>query len=204
MAVAVGAALACIGFATLGTGAGPGQAPERIDRGSLPLHPGSGQAATSDGRTAAPPVRIRIPAIGLDQPLIGLRVQQDGRLGVPDEPETIGWWSDGPRPGSPGATVVVGHVDSATGPGAFHGLSMLDPGDKVTLVRDDRSTITFTIRALRQYAKDVFPDNQVYATSGPPALHLITCSGAYDRSRGEYRDNLVVYAALDKGGSRKG
>ncbi|MFD5694416.1 class F sortase [Streptomyces rubiginosohelvolus] len=140
MAVAVGAALACIGFATLG--AGPGQAPERMDRGSLPVHPGSGQAATSDGRTPSPPVRIRIPAIGLDQPLIDLRVQQDGRLGVPDEPETIGWWSDGPRPGGPGATVVVGHVDSANGHGAFHGLSMLDPGDKVSLVRDDRSTVT--------------------------------------------------------------
>ncbi|MFI2113300.1 class F sortase [Streptomyces rubiginosohelvolus] len=202
MAVAVGAARACIGFATLGTGAGPGQAPERIDRGSLPLHTGSGQAATSAGRTPAPPVRIRIPAIGLDQPLTGLRVQQDGRLGVPDEAASIGWWSDGPRPGSPGATVVVGHVDSATGPGAFHGLSTLDPGDKVTLMRDDRSTITFTIRALRQYGKDAFPDSQVYPTSGPPSLHLITCSGAYDRSRGEYRDNLVVYASLDKGSSR--
>ncbi|MEV6958085.1 class F sortase [Streptomyces sp. NPDC051207] len=192
MAVAVGTALACVGVSALGTS--PGQAPERIARGSIPVNPGSAEDAASDSRTAAPPVRIRIPAIGVDQPLISLRVQQDGRLSVPDEPERIGWWSDGPRPGSPGATVVVGHVDSATGPGAFHGLSALDPGDEVTLVRDDRSTITFTVRALRQYEKDALPDSQVYATSGPPALHLITCSGPYDRSRGEYRDNLVVYA----------
>ncbi|MFJ4963778.1 Sortase family protein [Streptomyces sp. ADI96-02] len=160
----------------------------------MPVHRGSAEAAASGNQTPARPVRIRIPALGLDQPLISLRVQQDGRLGVPDEPERIGWWSDGPRPGGPGATIVVGHVDSATGPGAFHGLSTLDPGDKVTLVRDDGSTIAFTIRALRQYEKDAFPDSQVYATGGPSALHLITCSGAYDRSRGEYRDNLVVYA----------
>ncbi|MFJ9506697.1 class F sortase [Streptomyces anulatus] len=202
IAIAVGAALACIGFSTLSTS--PGQAPERMDRGSLPVHPGSGQATTSDDRTPAPPVRIRIPAIGIDQPLIGLRVQQDGRLGVPDEPENIGWWSDGPRPGGPGATVVVGHVDSATGPGAFHGLSTLDPGDEVTMVQDDRSTTTFTVKALRQYGKDAFPDNQVYATSGPPALHLITCSGTYDRSRREYRDNLVVYATLDNASAQQG
>ncbi|MGX1951845.1 class F sortase [Streptomyces anulatus] len=110
-----------------------------------------------------------------------MRVQQDGRLGVPDEPGNTGWWSDGPRPGGPGATVVVGHVDSATGPGAFHGPSTLDPGDEVTMVQDDRSAITFTVRALRQYGKDAFPDSQVYATSGPPALHLITCWGTYDR-----------------------
>ncbi|MFI6339851.1 class F sortase [Streptomyces sp. NPDC050535] len=80
--------------------------------------------------------------------------------------------SDGPLPGDPGATVIVGHVDSATGPGAFYGLSTLHPGDKVTLLREDRSTISFTIRALRQYEKDAFPDSQVYATGGPPALRL--------------------------------
>ncbi|MFB7299238.1 class F sortase [Streptomyces rubiginosohelvolus] len=179
------------------------QTPGLIDRGTLPLHPGPGQAAPSD-RPFAAPARIRISSLGIDQPLISLRVEQDGRLGVPDEPKTIGWWSDGPRPGAPGATVVVGHVDSATGPGAFHGLSTIDPGDKVTMVQDDRSTITFTVRALRQYGKDAFPDSQVYATSGPPALHLITCSGTYDRSRREYQDNLVVYATLDSAGVNKG
>ncbi|MFE3381456.1 class F sortase [Streptomyces anulatus] len=175
-----------------------------MDRGSLPVHPGAGRAAPSDHRTAAPPVRIRIPAIGIDQPLTGLRVQQDGRLGVPDDPGDIGWWSDGPRPGAPGAAVIVGHVDSATGPGAFHGLSTLDPGDHVTLMGDDRSAITFTVRALRQYGKDAFPDSRVYATSGPPALHLITCTGSYDSSRGEYRDNLVVYATPRDGHGHKG
>ncbi|MFJ9322015.1 class F sortase [Streptomyces globisporus] len=175
-----------------------------MDRGSLPVHPGSGRATSSDNRTPAAPVRIRIPAISLDQPLTGLRVQQDGRLGVPDEPGSIGWWSDGPRPGGTGATVVVGHVDSATGPGAFHGLSTLDPGDEVTMVQEDRSTMTFTVQALRQYEKNAFPDNQVYTTTGPPSLHLITCWGTYDRSRHEYRDNLVVYATLDSPGVPKG
>ncbi|MER7855149.1 class F sortase, partial [Streptomyces bacillaris] len=201
-AVAVGSALAFVGVATLETG--PGEPSARVDRGSLPVHPGSGRAASSDSRTPAAPARIRIPAISLDQPLTSLRVQQDGRLGVPDEPRTIGWWSDGPRPGGPGATVIVGHVDSATGPGAFHGLSTLDPGDEVTMVQDDRSTMTFTVRALRQYGKNAFPDSQVYTTTGPPALHLITCSGPYDRSRREYRDNLVVYATLDNAGVPKG
>ncbi|MFJ1788477.1 sortase domain-bontaining protein [Streptomyces anulatus] len=83
-------------------------------------------------------------------------------------------------------------------------LMTLDPGDEVTMVQDDRSTTTFTVKALRQYGKDAFPGNQVYATSGPPALHLITCSGTYDRSRREYRDNLVVYATLDNASAQKG
>ncbi|MDJ0460655.1 class F sortase [Streptomyces sp. H27-C3] len=173
----------------------PARAPGPVEIGTVPVHTEPEDAAASgEHANAAPPIRIRIPAIGLDQDLIGLRVQQDGRLGVPRNPAQIGWWSDGPRPGDPGAAVVVGHVDSTTGPGAFHGLSTLRPGDEVTLTRDDRSSVTFTVQALRQYEKDDLPDSQVYATMGPPALRLITCSGTYDSARGEYRDNLVVYA----------
>lgn len=189
-----GVALAGVGISALISAPEPTQT--RTDIGTLPVHSGTDEAATpSASRTpASPPTRIRIPDIGLDQSLVGLRVQQDGRLGVPKDPERVGWWSDGPRPGDPGAVVIVGHVDSATGPGAFHGLSSLRPGDKITLTRDDRTTVDFTVQALRQYAKDALPDSQVYATTGPPALRLITCGGTYDRGRGEYRDNLVVYA----------
>ncbi|WP_405618358.1 class F sortase [Streptomyces sp. NBC_01508] len=192
--VVVGTALACVGVSALLSS--PEPAPGRTDIGTLPVHSGPDEAVAPSGSaaTAAPPTRIRIPAIGLDQGLLGLRVQQDGRLGVPKDPARVGWWSDGPRPGDPGAVVVVGHVDSATGPGAFHGLSSLRPGDKVTLRREDGGEVTFTIQALRQYEKNAIPDSQVYATTGPPALRLITCGGTYDRGRGEYRDNLVVYA----------
>lgn len=194
MAVTLGVALTCSGVSELLTE--PARTPGPLAIGAVPVHTGPTEAVASAERGhAAPPIRIRIPAIGLDQPLIGLGVQQDGHLGVPPDPSQIGWWSDGPRPGGPGATVVVGHVDSTTGPGAFHGLSTLRPGDEVILARDDRTSVTFIVQALRQYEKDTLPDSQVYATTGPPALRLITCSGTYDRARGEYRDNLVVYAA---------
>ncbi|MFG2615143.1 class F sortase [Streptomyces anulatus] len=55
-----------------------------------------------------------------------------------------------PRPGCPGTVLLVGHVDSATRPEAFRGLSTLNPGDGLTLLQDDGSAATFTIRALRQ------------------------------------------------------
>ncbi|WP_406447817.1 class F sortase [Streptomyces sp. NBC_00876] len=166
-----------------------------VDIGELPDQPGSDTTTTSTG-PAAPPQRLRIASIGLDKPLTGLRVQQDGRLAAPDDPADVGWWSDGPRPGDPGAAVFVGHVDSATGPAAFYGLSSLRPGDRITIRRDDDTELAFTVRALRSYEKDAFPDSQVYATTGPPALRLITCGGPYDRAQGEYLDNLVVYATL--------
>ncbi|WP_330174635.1 class F sortase [Streptomyces sp. NBC_01498] len=197
--VVAGTALACVGVSALISTPGE-RVPGRTDIGAVPVHSGPDEAAgsTGDRTPAPPPARIRIPAIDLDQKLLGLRVQQDGRLGVPEDPARVGWWSDGPRPGDPGAVVVVGHVDSATGPGAFHGLSSLRPGDRITLRREDGKDVTFTVRALRQYAKDALPDSQVYATTGPPSLRLITCGGTYDRARGEYRDNLVVYATTGR------
>ena len=37
-----------------------------------------------------------------------------GALDVPADPQVIGWWSAGPRPGSAAGTVVLaGHVDTA-------------------------------------------------------------------------------------------
>ncbi|MGC5397892.1 class F sortase [Streptomyces sp. DT20] len=166
-----------------------------VDIGEVPDQPGSDDT-TTEATPAAPPQRIRIASIGLDKPLTGLRVQQDGTLAAPGDPTDVGWWSDGPRPGDPGAAVFVGHVDSATGPAAFYGLSSLRPGDRITVRRDDHTELAFTVRALRSYEKDAFPDSQVYATTGPPALRLITCGGTYDRTQGEYLDNLVVYATL--------
>lgn len=169
--------------------------------GTVPVHADAGPGTRAPGggtspRPVAAPTRVRIASISLDQPLTGLRVQQDGHLAVPADPAQVGWWSDGPRPGDPGAAVLVGHLDSARGPAAFYNVSALRPGDRVAVDRGDGTTVEFVVRALRQYEKDAVPDSQVYATTGPPSLRLITCGGAYDGAQRGYRDNLVVFATL--------
>lgn len=169
--------------------------PAEADIGALPVARPTG-SVPAPAPAAPPPTRIRIARIALSDPLVGLDVQQDGHLAAPQDPDQVGWWSDGPRPGDRGAAIVVGHVDSVTGPAAFYNVSSLRPGDGITIDRADRSRVTFTVRALRQYDKDAFPDNEVYAATGPPSLRLITCGGPYDHEHGGYRDNLVVYATL--------
>ncbi|WP_329172399.1 class F sortase [Streptomyces sp. NBC_01477] len=167
----------------------------RADIGALPAARPT-VSAPAPAPSAPPPARIRISRIALSDPLVGLGVQQDGHLAAPQDPAQVGWWSDGPRPGDPGAAIVVGHVDSLTGPAAFYQVSSLRPGDPITIDRTDGSHVTFTVKALRQYDKDAFPDAEVYAPAGPPSLRLITCGGPYDHEHGGYRDNVVVYAAL--------
>ncbi|MFJ4434754.1 class F sortase [Streptomyces sp. NPDC088923] len=202
----LGAAALSIGAAAV-TGAGAavlvGPKPHEIhvrDTGTVPVHAEAGPVTHAPSGSPAPrpaaPVRVRIPSIDLDEPLTGLRVQQDGHLAVPADPAQAGWWSDGPRPGENGAAVLVGHLDSAHGPAAFYNVSALRPGARINVTRGDGSTAGFTVRALRQYAKDAVPDSQVYATTGPPALRLITCGGTYEGAGRGYRDNLVVFATL--------
>lgn len=195
-AVVAGLSLAAAGATALVTD--HTRTPAHLDIGALPPLPEAPGTRHTAGPAApaARPVRIRIPGISVDRPLIDLRVQSDGHLAAPQDPGQVGWWSDGPRPGDPGAAIVVGHVDSLTGPAAFYGLSALRPGDSISIDRADHTHADFTVRALREYAKDDFPDNEVYATTGPPELRLITCGGAYDPAAGGYLDNVVVYAEL--------
>ena len=84
---------------------------------------GSGRSATPTP-TPSPPTAIRIPALGVRAAVVPV-LAPGGALDVPADPQVIGWWSAGPRPGSAAGTVVLaGHVDTAErGLGAFAALA---------------------------------------------------------------------------------
>jgi Sortase domain len=144
--------------------------------------------------TVAEPVRLRIRALHVDSTLQRLGRQDDGTVAVPERADVAGWYADGPRPGQPGPAVILGHVDSRTGPGVFVGLRGLERGTEIRVDRADGSTVTFRVRKVAQTAKTRFPTDLVYAPSLDPTLRLVTCGGSFDRSRGSYRDNVIVYA----------
>jgi len=140
------------------------------------------------------PVRIEIPSIGVRAPIIRLGLKRDRTLEVPTDYGDTGWWSGGSRPGEAGPAVIVGHVDSHTGPAVFYRLSELRKGDKVVVVRRDGSRARFTVQGSERFPKDEFPTARVYGRTDGPTLRLITCGGAFDSSTGHYVDNTIVYA----------
>ncbi|MEU4691437.1 class F sortase [Actinoplanes sp. NPDC023714] len=144
----------------------------------------------------ADPVRVRIPALGVSSRLQWLGVLADGTVAVPDDPGIAGWWRDGPRPGEPGPAVILGHVDSRTGPGVFVALAGAAAGTSVLVDRSDGSTVTFRISGVSRVDKDEFPTGLVYAPTLDATLRLVTCGGGFDRSRRSYRDNVIAYAEL--------
>jgi Sortase domain len=155
-------------------------------------------------RTGPPPVRIVIPAMGLEARVV--RVGVDGRTGgveVPPDVRTVGWYRFSPIPGEPGSSVLLGHVDSSTqGPGAFFHLISLEPGSEVRVGLADGAKRTFRVVARRTYLKSRLPA-AMFARTGRPVLVLVTCGGPFNAAIGHYRDNVVIFA-VPQGRARDG
>jgi sortase (surface protein transpeptidase) len=140
------------------------------------------------------PVRLRIPAIGVDAQVDPLTVDKNGVLPPPEANERTGWWRDGPEPGERGPAIIVGHVDSYKGPAVFIRLIDLHSGDQILIDRADGTTAAFVTQRVEQHAKDDFPTQAVYGRTPDPQLRLITCGGEFDDRDRRYLDNVIVYA----------
>lgn len=142
----------------------------------------------------AEPVRLRIPSVGVDTRLQRLGRSADLSIEVPTEFGVAGWFGEGPRPGQSGPAVILGHVDSRTGPGVFSELAGLPSGADVVVDRADGSTVGFRVSRMLRVPKDRFPTELVYGPTLEPSLRLVTCGGSFDQATGSYRDNVIVYA----------
>lgn len=142
----------------------------------------------------ADPVRLRIPAIGVDAPVAPLELE-NGVLPAPGTTEGTGWWRAGPEPGERGRAVIVGHVDSYQGPAVFSRLREMGAGDEIVVERVDGTTARFVAVRAERHDKDAFPTEAVYGDTAEPQLRLVTCGGEFDRRERSYRDNVIVFAS---------
>jgi LPXTG-site transpeptidase (sortase) family protein len=166
------------GVAALPAPSGPIVAPPQ------PTQPGS----------AASPVSLTIPVIGVKTKLITLGLAKGGAMQVPSSSQVAGWYTGSPRPGSVGSAIIVGHIDSRQGAGVFFRLPELRPGNQVYVSRADGTLVKFQVTSVHTYPKDHFPTQAVYGATPDAELRLITCGGAFDAATSHYLSNIVVYA----------
>ncbi|NJQ07741.1 class F sortase [Streptomyces lonarensis] len=164
--------------------------------------PAPGPAAEGSGEALArsEPTRIRVPHIGIDVEVFGADLDPDGGPPTPAEEDAMraAWYAGGVSPGENGASLIVGHLDTMTGPAAFAGLGMLEPGGRIEVDREDGTTAVFTVEAVEQYPKQDFPNDRVYGATDDAQLRLITCGGRWTADGG-YDANIVAYARLGDG-----
>ena len=146
------------------------------------------------------PVILDVPSIGIHGAnLVQLGQDTDGSIQVPavGPNSPAGWFQNSPTPGQLGASVIVGHVDSATaGPAIFYRLGTLRPGDTATVTRADNTVAAFSVDSVEKYAKATFPTLQVFGDTDHAGLRMITCGGTFNPTKASYEDNIVVYAHL--------
>jgi sortase (surface protein transpeptidase) len=146
-----------------------------------------------------PPVRVRIPSIGVDAPVEMVGLTSDHAMDVPKSWSNVGWYRDGYRPGEPGNAVLAGHLDTSSGgPAVFWSLDDVQPGDEVVVEYGNGDSYTFAVEGQETYQYDAQGPiiDRIFGESLTADLNLVTCDGAWDHGRATYSHRLVVFATL--------
>lgn len=172
-------------------------------RTSEPAPGGGTSTGTSTSTSAAVvaddgfvPDRIRVPSIDVDATLLPVSADGAGVLEPPPDPSVLGWWR-GVQPGAgAGSVLVAGHLDSRRyGLGQLQRLIQLEVGDQATVTGgggDGGDVAAYVVLAVRTYPKAELPSSQLFTTSGPERLVLVTCGGRYDAGGGGWDSNVVA------------
>ncbi|MEV6010805.1 class F sortase [Streptomyces sp. NPDC051976] len=172
-----------------------GQATAAPTRSTAPSVRPSAKAASALGRSV--PVRLQIPAIGVDTPVMQLGLAPDGSVQVPpvSAHDQAGWYRYSPTPGQIGPAVILAHVTVGRyGNGVFRHLAQLHRDDRIVARLENGTAAVFTVNAVRTVTKAHFPTDSVYGSVDRPELRLITCGGP--RTGDGYLDNVIVFATL--------
>jgi sortase A len=141
------------------------------------------------------PAGIKIPAIGVNAPIIPVGITKLGSMDVPSKPMDTGWYRLGPKPGEVGSAVIAGHRGFRSGPAVFDNLHNIKTGDKVYITDEKGGEQTFIVRETRTYgAWENVP--AVWNKNDSAHLNLITCFGKWNKLTGTSDERLVVFTDL--------
>jgi len=144
---------------------------------------------------AAPPVRLLIPAIGVDAPITVKGLRADATMDVPDGPEDVAWYNFTARPGMGSNAVISGHLDYHDyGAAVFWRLKELREGDIVEVRLADGSVLRYRVSLKLSYDARMAPVPEIVGPTSKEVVTLITCGGTFDSGSRTYSNRLVVRA----------
>jgi len=140
------------------------------------------------------PARIDIPRTGTHADIVPLGLEEDGAMAAPVDPDTVGWWQDGPGLGGSGNMLLDGHVDWGGRLRVFGLLKQLAPGDEIYVADQNGARKTYAVVWTRLYEAETAPLDEIFPTTPDEQLTLITCGGEFDPSIKMYVSRWVVRA----------
>ncbi|SRR6266508_215907 len=161
-------------------------------------------AQTDIGPVPPPPVRLAIPRLYIDAPIITMGLDAERYPEVPERPDQVAWYNFSAAPGQRSNAVLSGHVDWQTRSrqpiaGVFYRLRELEIGDTVTIALEDGTKLDY--RVTGNVATGYEDPNVLKAMNrtSREVITLITCGGTWIRSGrgpfgGSYSHRVLVRA----------
>lgn len=141
------------------------------------------------------PVRLIIPAIKVNALVEQVGLTPTGLMDAPKEPDTVAWYSRGPRPGESGSAVIDGHSGwKDTVSAVFDTLSILQKGDKIYTEDTKGVLTTFVVQETRIYDPKTDASGVFFSNDGKAHLNLITCEGVWDPISKSSPQRLVIFS----------
>ena len=147
------------------------------------------------------PTRFAIPAVGADERVVSLNLDEDGNIAAPpkDEPRTASWWNAGPMPGGDAGKALLSIHTYRTGKALGNelyagGEPQLVAGDLIKLYGDDGVVQCYEFNSsTKVWVADYDPNSDVMVDfEGAPQLAIIICWD-YNRSSGEWDSRIFFY-----------
>src|SRR6266702_4450913 len=143
------------------------------------------------------PVRLLIPAIGINASVESVGIRSDSDLATPTQHpwEDVGWYDLGPLPSERGSAVIDGHLDRPGGyPAVFWRLRDIQVGDDVQVIGSAGKAVHFRVTRIAYYRADQAPLQDIFGNLGGKYLNLITCAGDWIPGQHQTTLRLVVYS----------
>jgi LPXTG-site transpeptidase (sortase) family protein len=140
-------------------------------------------------------IRLVIPTLGVDAPIVTAGRDAKGDMAAPTGPHEVNWYDFTAKPGEPGNAVMAGHLNWRDGTIAvFAKLATVAPGDPVQVVEDNGQTLRYRVVSVEDVDAFTTDVATVLNWTAPESLTLITCSGQFVWTAASYSERTIVRA----------
>ncbi|HVP04593.1 MAG TPA: class F sortase [Dehalococcoidia bacterium] len=155
--------------------------------------------------TGPQPVRLVIPRIYVDAPVVTLSVEPGTDvLAVPNRGDQAAWYDFNPPPGLGYNAIFSGHVDWQTQDrqpiaGVFYRLRELQIGDEIDVTLQDGNTIAYRVTGNVATAYNDPNLGKALQPTPKDEITLVTCGGTWianpaEQNGGNYTHRVIVRA----------
>jgi LPXTG-site transpeptidase (sortase) family protein len=166
-----------------------------LNEGAAQNQAGAAARQVDLGPLPPPPVRLAIPRLYVDAPIVTMGLDADRYPQVPERPDQVAWYNFTASPGQRSNAVFAGHVDWQTSTrqpiaGVFYRLRELEIGDTVTVTLEDGQKLTYRVTG---NVATAYEDPNVLKAMDYTArevITMITCGGTWVKTgRGPFGGN---------------